>query len=161
MFMWVGYKTQRRRGFSEHGKHEINENIYAWKINATLTWNSWKLMFPHGVRHIIPHSSFVNSERRRGRRPKGTCAAWWVLRLASACWALAKNKANCLEGNTMSNRGAYSTKERMPSDIRQGLYSSAWKAVPDWWCTALQAVVGIGAISPAHPRFHSYVRGYE
>ena len=74
-------------------------------------------MFPHGVRHIIPHSSFVNSERRRGRRPKGTCAAWWVLRLASACWALAKNKANCLEGNTMSNRGAYSTKERMPSDI--------------------------------------------
>ena len=24
--------------------------------------------------------------------------------------------ANCLEGNTMSNRGAYSTKERMPSD---------------------------------------------
>ena len=24
---------------------------------------------------------------------------------------------NCLEGNTMSNRGAYSTKERMPSDI--------------------------------------------
>ena len=29
----------------------------------------------------------------------------------------------------------------------------AWKAVPDWLCTALQAVVGIGAISPAHPRF--------
>ena len=110
-------------------------------------------MFPHGVRNIIPHSSFVNSERRRGRRPKGTCPAWWELLLASACWALAKNKANCLEGNTMSNRGAYSTKERMPSDIRQGLYSSAWKAVPDWWCTALQAVVGIGAISPAHPRF--------
>ena len=24
---------------------------------------------------------------------------------------------NCLEGNTMRNRGAYSTKERMPSDI--------------------------------------------
>ena len=24
--------------------------------------------------------------------------------------------ANCLEGNTMSNRGAYSTKDRMPSD---------------------------------------------
>ena len=30
---------------------------------------------------------------------------------------------------------------------------AAWKAVPDWLCTALQAVVGIGAISPAHPRF--------
>ena len=25
--------------------------------------------------------------------------------------------SNCLEGNTMRNRGAYSTKERMPSDI--------------------------------------------
>ena len=30
---------------------------------------------------------------------------------------------------------------------------SVWKAVPDWLCTALQAVVWIGAISPAHPRF--------
>ena len=29
----------------------------------------------------------------------------------------------------------------------------AWKAVHDWRCTALQAVVGIGAISPEHPRF--------
>ena len=32
--------------------------------------------------------------------------------------AKAKNKANCLEGNTMRNRGAYSTKERMPSDSK-------------------------------------------
>ena len=30
---------------------------------------------------------------------------------------------------------------------------AAWKAVPDWLCTALQAVVGIGAISPAHTPF--------
>ena len=36
---------------------------------------------------------------------------------------------NCLEGNTISNRGAYSTKERMPSD-RELLYPlPAWKAV--------------------------------
>ena len=52
----------------------------------------------------------------------------------------------------MRNRGAYSTKERMPSDSKQTPLA-AWKAVPDWRCTALQAVVGIGAISPAHPRF--------
>ena len=58
----------------------------------------------------------------------------------------------CLEGNTMRNRGAYLTKERMPSDSKQTPLA-AWKAVPDWRCTALQAVVGIGAISPAHPRF--------
>ena len=30
---------------------------------------------------------------------------------------------------------------------------AVWKAVHDWRCTAFQAVVGIGAISPAHPRF--------
>ncbi len=52
----------------------------------------------------------------------------------------------------MSNRGAYSTKERMPSDSKQTPLA-AWKAVPDWRCTALQTVVGIGAISPAHTRF--------
>ena len=52
----------------------------------------------------------------------------------------------------MRNRGAYLTKERMPSDSKQTPLA-AWKAVPDWRCTALQAVVGIGAISPAHPRF--------
>ena len=28
---------------------------------------------------------------------------------------------NCLEGNTISNRGAYSTKERMPSDRKHPL----------------------------------------
>ena len=61
--------------------------------------------------------------------------------------------SNCLEGNTMRNRGAYSTKERMPSDRKRKPSLSAWKAVPDWLCTALQAVVWIGAISPAHPRF--------
>ena len=51
---------------------------------------------------------------------------------------------NCLEGNTMSNRGAYSTKERMPSDKKLPLPLPAWKAVPDWLfthdfsrCTAL------------------------
>ena len=60
--------------------------------------------------------------------------------------------SNCLEGNTMRNRGAYSTKERMPSDSKQTPLA-AWKAVPDWRCTALQAEIGIGAISPAHPRF--------
>ena len=30
---------------------------------------------------------------------------------------------NCLEGNTMSNRGAYSTKERMPSGEKRCYYS--------------------------------------
>ena len=30
---------------------------------------------------------------------------------------------NCLEGNTMSNRGAYSTKERMPSDSKRTIYN--------------------------------------
>ena len=29
---------------------------------------------------------------------------------------------NCLEDSTMSNRGAYSTKERMPSDSKQQLH---------------------------------------
>jgi hypothetical protein len=54
---------------------------------------------------------------------------------------------NCLEGNTMSNRGAYLTKERMPSDRRLSL--PAWKAVPDYFlyifslCTASQAVEGL------------------
>ena len=31
---------------------------------------------------------------------------------------------NCLEGNTMSNRGAYSTKERMPSEENRDNISS-------------------------------------
>ena len=39
---------------------------------------------------------------------------------------------NGLEGNTMSNRGAYSTKERMPSDRELPPSLPAWKAVPDW-----------------------------
>ena len=38
---------------------------------------------------------------------------------------------DCLEGNTISNRGAYSTKERMPSDMEHSMFLSAWKAVPN------------------------------
>ena len=36
-----------------------------------------------------------------------------------------------LEGCTISNRGAYSTKERMPSDRNQPLPLPVWKAVPN------------------------------
>ena len=53
--------------------------------------------------------------------------------------------SECLEGNTISNRGAYSTKERMPSDMKQPLPLPAWKAVHDWLsrCTAFQAEEGL------------------
>ena len=62
---------------------------------------------------------------------------------------------NCLEGNTMSNRGAYSTKERMPSDRKQPFPIPAWKAVHDWSsCTKFRDVLpsrqykDYGLISP-------------
>ena len=38
---------------------------------------------------------------------------------------------------------------------------AARKAVPDWRCTALQAVVGDWSYIPRTSSFHSYVRGYE
>ena len=66
---------------------------------------------------------------------------------------------NCLEGNTMSNRGAYSTKERMPSDRRLSQSLSAWKAVPDWLSyTTFRDVLPSRqykcyGLIPAHPRF--------
>ena len=66
---------------------------------------------------------------------------------------------NCLEGNTMSNRGAYSTKERMPSDRRLSQSLSAWKAVPDWLSyTTFRDVLPSRqykcyGLIPAHPCF--------
>ena len=52
-----------------------------------------------------------------------------LFRIQKKC--MFRNFPNCLEGNTMSNRGAYSTKERMPSDRNYHYPQSAWKAVPD------------------------------
>ena len=49
----------------------------------------------------------------------------------------------------MRNRGAYLTKERMPSDSKQTPLA-AWKAVPDWRCTALQAEIGDWRYIPPH-----------
>ena len=60
----------------------------------------------------------------------------------------------------MRNRGAYLTKERMPSDSKQTPLA-AWKAVPDWRCTALQAEIGDWRYIPRTSSFLSYVRGYE
>ena len=69
---------------------------------------------------------------------KGVVSKWrkQLLRKTSVSFVLSVIKEmsrtkNCLEGNTMSNRGAYSTKERMPSDRHPSLFLSAWKAVPD------------------------------
>ena len=71
-----------------------------------------------------------------------------------------RNFPNCLEGNTMSNRGAYSTKERMPSDRRQSHPLSAWKAVHDWLSHMTfrdvlpsRQNIWIMGLIPAHPRF--------
>ena len=55
----------------------------------------------------------------------------------------------------MSNRGAYSTKERMPSDRKQSLSLPAWKAVHNW-LSAMYCPPGsrlIMGLYPAHPRF--------
>ena len=66
---------------------------------------------------------------------------------------------NCLEGNTMSNRGAYSTKERMPSDRELPPSLLAWKAVPDWLSRMTFRDVLPSrqqkdwGLIPAHPRF--------
>ena len=58
--------------------------------------------------------------------------------------------SNCLEGNTMRNRGAYSTKERMPSPPstnQPGRLYLIGGVLPS------RQKLGIGAISPAHPHF--------
>ena len=66
---------------------------------------------------------------------------------------------NCLEGNTISNRVAYSTKERMHSDRKHPLSLPAWKAVPDWLYISHFAMycppgsIRILGFIPAHPRF--------
>ena len=66
----------------------------------------------------------------------------------------------------MSNRGAYSTKERMPSEGKRCCYSledCTWLAFTHEVsrCTALQAVEGLWFINPRTSSFHSYVRGYS
>ena len=55
----------------------------------------------------------------------------------------------------MSNRGAYSTKERMPSDNKRTIYNKPGRLYPIgfWRCTAFQARRGMGVLIPAHPRF--------
>ena len=74
---------------------------------------------------------------------------------------------NCLKGNTMSNRGAYSTKERMPSDRKQPLPLPAWKAVPDWLSRMISCDVlpsrqqNVYGLNPRTSSFLSYVRGYS
>ena len=67
---------------------------------------------------------------------------------------------NCLEGNTISNRGAYSTKERMPSDRELPPSLPAWKAVHNLLShmTFLDVLPSRqhkdkSAQIPAHPRF--------
>ena len=73
---------------------------------------------------------------------------------------------NCLEGNTISNRVAYSTKERMHSDRKHPLSLPAWKAVPDWLYISHFAMycppgsIRIMDFNPRTSSFHSYVRGY-
>ena len=58
----------------------------------------------------------------------------------------------------MSNRGAYSTKERMPSDIKLLPSLPAWKAVPDCFTHELFAMycppgsIKDYGLIPAHPR---------
>ena len=60
---------------------------------------------------------------------------------------------NCLEGNTMRNRGAYSTKERMPSDIEPPSTNQPGRLYLIGGVLPSRQKLGIGAISPAHPRF--------
>ena len=61
--------------------------------------------------------------------------------------------SNCLEGNTMRNRGAYSTKERMPSDIDPPSTNQPGRLYLIGVVLPSRQKLGIGAISPAHPRF--------
>ena len=61
--------------------------------------------------------------------------------------------SNCLEGNTMRNRGAYSTKERMPSDIDPPSTNQPGRLYLIGGVLPSRQKLGIGAISPAHPRF--------
>ena len=74
---------------------------------------------------------------------------------------------NCLEGSTMSNRGAYSTKERMPSDRELPLSLPAWKAVPDWLSRMTfrdvlpSRQIKNWRLTPRTSSFHSYVQGYS
>ena len=61
--------------------------------------------------------------------------------------------SNCLEGNTMRNRGAYSTKERMPSDIERPSTNQPGRLYLIGGVLPSRQKLGIGAIPPAHPRF--------
>ena len=67
--------------------------------------------------------------------------------------------ANCLEGNTMSNRGAYSTKERMPSDrkaaaIFTSLEGCTWLVrISPFIMYCLPGSWKIVGLIPAHLRF--------
>ena len=60
---------------------------------------------------------------------------------------------NCLEGNTMRNRGAYSTKERMPSVLEPPSTNQPGRLYLIGGVLPYRQKLGIGAISPAHPRF--------
>ena len=61
--------------------------------------------------------------------------------------------SNCLEGNTMRNRGAYSTKERMPSVLEPPSTNQPGRLYLIGGVLPSRQKLGIGAISPAHPRF--------
>ena len=67
--------------------------------------------------------------------------------------------ANCLEGNTMSNRGAYSTKERMPSDrtaaaIFPSREGCTWLVrISPFIMYCLPGSWKIVGLIPTHPRF--------
>ena len=53
----------------------------------------------------------------------------------------------------MRNRGAYSTKERMPSDIEPPSTNQPGRLYLIGGVLPSRQKLGIGAISPAHPRF--------
>ena len=61
--------------------------------------------------------------------------------------------SNCLEGNTMRNRGAYSTKERMPSVLEPPSTNQPGRLYLIGGVLPSRQKLGIGAIPPAHPRF--------
>ena len=61
--------------------------------------------------------------------------------------------SNCLEGNTMRNRGAYSTKERMPSVLEPPSTNQPGRLYLIGGVLPSRQKLGIGAISLAHPRF--------
>ena len=69
--------------------------------------------------------------------------------------------SNCLEGNTMRNRGAYSTKERMPSVLETPSTNQPGRLYLIGGVLPYRQKLGIGAISPRTSSFLSYVRGYE